>query len=188
MYASKHSKDPLAIWRKTMHVFPFNLSPALQQYLFTFILNLSVPYLSTSFRFNVFRVTLLEPGLCRGQITEYNGLRNPFRCIHACALGLLGETVGGLAVFTRLKPKDRAIVTSLNCDYYKKSRGVVQARCSFERPAVQASGETVKVDEKDKIKRATIDSDCVVTLTDSQGDIVAKVTARWTFQLVVSEN
>ncbi|KAG0001381.1 hypothetical protein BGZ80_006194, partial [Entomortierella chlamydospora] len=58
---------------------------------------------------------------------EVKEIRNPFRCVHAAALVLFGETVGGLALFTRLGKKDRAILTNISAEYIKVSRGHLTA-------------------------------------------------------------
>lgn len=60
--------------------------------------------------------------------------RNPFKCQHAGALATFGETIGGLAVFSALKPKDRCILTALEAKYVRKARGPITGTASFKRP------------------------------------------------------
>ncbi|KAF8975793.1 hypothetical protein BGZ46_008849 [Entomortierella lignicola] len=74
-----------------------------------------------------YRITELEKGKVVGTMQEEKKVRNPFRSVHAAALVLFGETVGGLALFTHIGKKDRAILTNVNAEYIKISRGRLTA-------------------------------------------------------------
>lgn len=177
LYAVKNPKDPLGIWNFTRSTFPFNQSTRLSDALFSFILLRSIPFLGQAFGSGI-TITQIGKGTCKGVLSDSKSVRNPFRSIHACALALLGETVGGLAVFTNLNTLqgERGIVKSLNCEYFKKSRGEIYAECVFDRPVLDKSAS-----EKDFL--ISRECDAVVTLCNSQEEVVAKVTIRWSMQL-----
>ncbi|KAF9109742.1 hypothetical protein BGX27_007254 [Mortierella sp. AM989] len=115
------SKDPLAVWNALQGVkfMPNQMS----SWLFYIAIGIANPY-SRSINY---RIKELEKGKVVGTMQEERKVRNPFRCVHAAALVLFGETVGGLALFTHLGKKDRAILTNINAEYIKVSRGLLTA-------------------------------------------------------------
>ncbi|KAF9402049.1 hypothetical protein BGX21_011408 [Mortierella sp. AD011] len=109
------SRDPLVVWN-TLQGVKF-MPSQMSSWLFYVAIGIANPY-SRSINY---RVTELEKGKVVGTLQEVKEIRNPFRCVHAAALVLFGETVGGLALFTRLGKKDRAILTNINAEVFKPS-------------------------------------------------------------------
>jgi acyl-coenzyme A thioesterase PaaI-like protein len=69
----------------------------------------------------------------------------------------------GLAVLVGLPPTVQGIVTGFSITYLKKARGTLVAECRAERLEVTAPQ----------------DYEAEVAITDAQGDVVARATARW---------
>ncbi|CAG8698770.1 12346_t:CDS:2, partial [Cetraspora pellucida] len=88
---------------------------------------------------------------------EQRKIHNPFNSIHAAALCTFAETIGGLAVLTKLTRKHRAIVTRINMEYHKKARGT----STFNPEELIGTKE------------------CETILKDQSSDIVAKATIFW---------
>ncbi len=109
-------------------------------------------------------VVALEPGSATAAIEDRRRLRNHVRSIHAIALVNLGELVTGLALMTSLPPGVRGIPVGLAITYEKKARGRIEASCHCEPPTV--GGEAVETEAH-------------ADLRDAEGDLVARVTARW---------
>ncbi|POG73523.1 ribosomal protein L1-like protein [Rhizophagus irregularis DAOM 181602=DAOM 197198] len=109
------------------------------------------------------RITTLDKGFCSGVLKEQKRIHNPFNSIHAAALCTFAETIGGLAVFSKLTDKDRAIVTRINMEYFKKARGLITATSQFNLGEI--SGQTEK--------------ECEVILKNEALDTVAKATVFW---------
>ncbi|CAG8598967.1 23378_t:CDS:2 [Dentiscutata erythropus] len=117
------------------------------------------------------RITSLEEGYCSGVLKDQKKIHNPFNCIHATALCTFAETVGGLAVFTKLTKNHRGIVTKINMElinlffaitkYYKKSRGLITGTSTFNPKELIGTQE------------------CETILKDQSSDIVAKATVFW---------
>jgi acyl-coenzyme A thioesterase PaaI-like protein len=126
-------------------------------WLFSRLLGLYAPYTGTLGAM----VQRLEPGHCVISLRERHKLRNHLRCIHAIALGNLGEMATGLALLNGLPENTRAILTGLEVSYRKKARGRLTAECSCLIP--ETGGEYVLSGE----------------IRDSTGETVAVVTARW---------
>ena len=83
--------------------------------------------------------------------------------MHAVALANLGEVTSGLAMLSATAPSVRGIVTRLETEYLKKARGTLVAVCQCTVPEI--------VEPTDLEIHAGI--------SDSSGDVVARVTARW---------
>jgi len=79
------------------------------------------------------------------------------------ALANLAEMASGLAVLVGLPSNVQGIVTGFSITYLKKARGRLIAECRAERLAVTAEQEY----------------EAAVAITDTQGDVVARATARW---------
>ncbi|KAF0380812.1 Thioesterase/thiol ester dehydrase-isomerase [Gigaspora margarita] len=75
------------------------------------------------------RITSLEEGNCSGVLKEQKKIHNPFNCIHAAALCTFAETIGGLAVLTKLTKNHRAIVTKINMEVVFSNRIIFLSSC-----------------------------------------------------------
>lgn len=123
----------------------------------------------------------IQRGKAIGELRETNSIRNPFRCVHAAALVLLGETVGGLAVFSELEhyPRVRAIVKQLSCEYQQKARGKLVASCEFQLPDDIRKQLEIGNGKNDRRQQTTVD--CTVPIVDGKtGEQVACLTVNWT--------
>ena len=66
-------------------------------------------------------------------INETFFIKNPFKSIHALALGNLGELTSGLLMVNYLQNfNKRGIITQIDIKYHKKARGVIQAISNIE--------------------------------------------------------
>jgi acyl-coenzyme A thioesterase PaaI-like protein len=109
------------------------------------------------------RVADLQAGRAVVVMRDRAKVRNHLNCIHAIALINLGEIASGLAMLSGLPDEARGIVTRLSIEYLKKARGTTTAECTVVPPDWRVSGE----------------HDAVATLKDLEGDVVARVCARW---------
>lgn len=127
---------------------------------FGWLLGWGIPYSGTIGA----RIRLLEPGHCLLLLHDRRGVRNHLRSIHAVALTNAGELASGLAMTTGLPPGTRAIVTRLTTEYLKKARGTIVVESRVADPPHPAAPMEVLVE---------------ATLTDREGDLVARVQATW---------
>jgi len=127
--------------------------------LFTFLLGRMTPYSGSIGA----RVEELAPGWCRVALRDRRRVRNHLGSIHAIALANLAEMASGLAVLVGLPANVQGIVTGFSITYLKKARGRLIAECRAERLDVTAEQEY----------------EAAVAITDTQGDVVARATARW---------
>jgi len=129
------------------------------RWVFSRLLGLMVPY-TNSIRGTVVR---FEPGHAQVLLRDRRRVRNHLRSIHAIALANVGELATGLSIISGLGPDLRAILTGLDLRYRKKARGALlaEARCSIPKVVSE------------------IDHAVEATIRDSDGDIVATVTAHW---------
>ena len=95
---------------------------------------------------------------------DRRAVRNHLRSIHAVALTNAGELASGLAMTSALPGGTRSIVTHLTTEYLKKARGVIVVECRVTDPPRPAVPMEVRIES---------------ILTDSAGDIVARVQAKW---------
>ncbi|KAG0244862.1 hypothetical protein B0O80DRAFT_437675 [Mortierella sp. GBAus27b] len=154
-------KDPLLVWDTLNNI---GLLPIrVRAWIFSTIVGIANPY-SRSINF---RITELRKGKSCGVMRETKSISNPFRCVHAAALITFGETVGGLAVFTLLGKKDRAILTNINAEYIKVSRGLLTAS-SVVQPL------------KDREVKEVVNE---VLIKNSAFETVAKLTLTWKVDL-----
>jgi uncharacterized protein (TIGR00369 family) len=109
------------------------------------------------------RVEQLEPGFCRVALRDRRRVRNHLGSIHAIALANLAEMASGLAVLVGLPSSVQGIVTGFSITYVKKARGQLRAECRAEHLDVTAPQ----------------DYEAEVEVTDAEGDVVARATARW---------
>ena len=109
------------------------------------------------------RVAELEPGWCRVTLRDRRRVRNHLKSVHAMALANLAEMASGLAVLVGLPKGVQGIVTGFSITYLRKARGLLTAEC-------RAGGLDVKQEQE---------YEAAVAITDRQGDVVARATARW---------
>jgi len=129
------------------------------KWLFSRFLGWRAPYTGTMGA----RVIALEPGHARVELADHRRIRNHLDSIHAVALLNLAELASGLAVAISLPTTVRGIVTGLSITYRKKARGRLVAECRCAMPEV----------------RADMDYEAAATISDANGDVVARASARW---------
>ncbi len=105
----------------------------------------------------------LGSGHARVRIKDKRAVRNHLNSVHAIALMNLGEMTTGAAMLAGLPPNTRGIVTHLEMDYLKKARGPITGRCDTEVPTTNEKAELEVRGE----------------LVDEQGEVVARVMAKW---------
>lgn len=116
------------------------------------------------------RVAELEPGWCRVTLRDRRRVRNHLASVHAMALANLAEMASGLAVLVGLPVGVQGIVTGFSISYHKKARGLLTAEC-------RVSGLDVTSEQE---------YEAPVAITDAQGDVVARATARWRLRPIPS--
>ena len=131
------------------------------RWLFSRLIGWFVPYSGTVGA----TVLSLEPGYARVELPDRRKVRNHLRSIHAVALVNLGEMASALAMFSRMPPGVRGIVTQLSIDYCKKARGNLVAESRCEIPVVG--------------NEAPVEYIAHATIMDKSGDIVAKIAVTW---------
>ena len=129
------------------------------RFFFSRMLARTVPY-SGSIRP---QVEELAPGDARVRMKDRPHLRNHLSSIHAIALTNLGELTSGLAMMAALPGDMRGIPVELNIEFVKKARGDIVAHGHSPTP----------------IPGASADYKAQAILEDSEGDTVARLTARW---------
>lgn len=128
-------------------------------WLFSRLVGVAVPYSGTV------RATVhaFEPGFARVSMRDRRRVRNHLRSVHAIAIANLGELSTGLALISGLDAGVRAILVGIDVRYTKKARGTLVAEARCEVPTI----------------REPVDHEVVAELRDSDGDVVATVTAHW---------
>jgi acyl-coenzyme A thioesterase PaaI-like protein len=139
----------------------FQKIPLIGKALYSLYLSLLVPY-SGSVRP---RVLVFQKGKVELLLRDHPDFRNHLKSVHAIALSNIAELASGLAVISSLPPGARSIVTRLEIDYYKKSRGDIRAVSEFAWPEGESSKSTTLI--------------AVAHLYDSRGDQVSQMKAHW---------
>ena len=129
------------------------------KWLFSYLVGRMAPYSGTVGGL----VTELRPGHATVVLRDRRKVRNHLGSIHAIALMNLCELATGLATVASLPDGSRSILTGLSMEYIKKARGTITAVCDVSIPEVPERREEV-------VEGA---------LSDSSGDVVARVSARW---------
>ncbi|KAF9186904.1 hypothetical protein BGZ51_001694 [Haplosporangium sp. Z 767] len=155
-------RDPMQIWDalNTLGLLPIRV----RAWIFSSIVGMANPYAKTI----NFRITELRKGRACGVMKETKEVSNPFRCVHAAALVTFGETVGGLALLTLLGKKDRAILTNINVEYVKVSRGLLTA-----------SSVVTPIKDRDATEIKTY-----VLVKNASFETVSKLTLTWKVDLL----
>ncbi|CAO3636382.1 unnamed protein product [Cunninghamella echinulata] len=156
IFTLRNVRQPLQAWEKLGKPFIKPFRPRT----FAFLLGKIDPYAKSI----DMRVSTLSRGFCTAIMRDHHSNRNPFNSIHATALATFAETVGGLALTSNLKPKDRTILVSLNMQYQKKARGLLTASSEYILPNDFTGKNEIKTE---------------VILKDRKLDTVATATLVW---------
>lgn len=93
------------------------------KFLFSKIVGFQIPY-TGSIRPHIEK---FDDGQSEVRIRDRRAIRNHLQCVHAIALANVGELCSGIAVWSRLPDNARMILTRLEIEYSKKSRGTLVA-------------------------------------------------------------
>ncbi len=78
-------------------------------------------------------ITHFDNTMVKCSINETFFIKNPFKSIHALALGNLGELTSGLLMINYLQKFNQiGIITQIDIKFHKKARGVIQAISKIE--------------------------------------------------------
>ncbi|KAK3826916.1 MAG: hypothetical protein JOS17DRAFT_792166 [Linnemannia elongata] len=149
--------DPLQLWEalQTIGLLPIRT----RAWIFSKIVGLANPYARTI----DFRITELRKGKACGVMKQSKINSNPFQRVHEAALITFGETVGSLAFLTLLNhTTDIAVLTNINADYVKVSRGLLTA--SSVIPPIK-DREATELITHVLIKNASFETVAQLTLT-----------------------
>jgi acyl-coenzyme A thioesterase PaaI-like protein len=132
--------------------------PLLGKSLISKILGVYIPYTGSISA----QIEELAPGYARVSLRDRRSVRNHLKSVHAIALANLGELSTGLAVLTKMGPKQRFVLKELQVKYLKKARGKImaQAKLNHDQGLVE-------------------DQEVLSELFDAQGDKVCEVRAIW---------
>ena len=82
------------------------------------------------------RITALEPGLCRAEISHRRAVQNHIGTVHAIALCNLAELTAGVVTEASLPTSMRWIPKGMSVQYLAKAKGTMTAEA---RPAIPAA-------------------------------------------------
>ncbi|KAF9580239.1 hypothetical protein BGW38_003190 [Lunasporangiospora selenospora] len=153
-------RDPLQIWNALQAT---GVPIRIRAWIFSSIVANANPYAQSI----NFRITELRKGTACGVMKETKQISNPFECVHAAALITFGEMVGELALLSLLGKNDRAVLTNINTEYVKVSRGLLTAS-SIVAPI--------------KDREATEIVSCVL-IKNASFETVSKLTLTWKVDL-----
>ncbi|KAI8890380.1 hypothetical protein K501DRAFT_236592 [Backusella circina FSU 941] len=142
----RHGRHPLMIWEKLGKPVVKLFRP----WTFAKLVGNSDPYA----RSIDMRVSTFSRGFCTAVMRDHHNTHNTQKGIHPTALATFAETVGGLALLSNLKKKDRAILISLKVEYKKKARGLLTASSDYTLPSDLEEGKheiSVEVVVKDRM-------------------------------------
>ncbi|KAL1936759.1 hypothetical protein VTP01DRAFT_893 [Rhizomucor pusillus] len=138
VFSLRNARQPLVIWERLNKP----LVKLFRAWIFAWLLGNADPYV----RSIDLRISTFSRGFCTGIMRDHKSIHNPFKSIHATALATFAETVGGLALMSTLKKKDRAILVGLNMEYKKKARGLLTASSDFTPPDLAEGKHTVNTE------------------------------------------
>ncbi|KAI8097858.1 uncharacterized protein B0P05DRAFT_94591 [Gilbertella persicaria] len=128
----KDGRHPLVIWEKLGKPVVKIFRP----WTFARLLNNSDPYASSI----DMRVSTFSRGFCTAIMRDHHSTHHTQKGIHPTALATFAETIGGLALLSNLRKKDKAILTSIKMEYKKKARGLLTASSDYTLPSDLAEG------------------------------------------------
>ncbi|KAI7879304.1 Thioesterase/thiol ester dehydrase-isomerase [Lichtheimia hyalospora FSU 10163] len=134
----RNARQPLVIWERLNKP----IIKLFRPWIFATLLNNADPYAQSI----DLRIATFSKGFCTGFMRDHKRNRNPFKSIHATALATFAETIGGLALMSTLKNKDRAILVSLRMEYKKKARGLLTASSDFTPPALEGGKQEMETE------------------------------------------
>jgi acyl-coenzyme A thioesterase PaaI-like protein len=118
-----------------------------------------------------FQITSLEIGRCSGTLKRRWKSDGPFKSTHGVALTLFAETLGGLAIFTRLGAKGKGILMKTETQYLKKAKG----KSNCEKGLIIGTVTGFAAFDTDEKSHTSGEAECEVIMKDAQADVVAKV-------------
>ncbi len=96
--------------------------------IFSRLLGMAVPYSGSIGA----EIRELRPGFCKAVLRDRRAVRNHLRSIHAVAITNLGEMATGLAINSAIPKNHRGIVSKLETEYLKKSRGTLTVQAEID--------------------------------------------------------
>jgi uncharacterized protein (TIGR00369 family) len=107
--------------------------------IFSRAVGLAAPYTATIGA----KVELLRKGYAEVRMLDHPKLRNHLSSVHAVALVNLAELTGNIALAYSLPDDARFIVSGIEIEYKKKSRGTIRATCECPVPSTSERAEFV---------------------------------------------
>ena len=128
--------------------------------LFNLFICILVPYSGSTSP----RVQEISPGRARVHLRDKRRVRNHLKSIHAIALANVLELTSGLAMMAALSPDVRGIVASLEIQYHKKARGLLEVTSECQPPS-----------------SLTENTEFLATAEarDASGDVVSSISVTW---------
>jgi acyl-coenzyme A thioesterase PaaI-like protein len=132
----------------------------LGRWVFNQAVGLTVPYSGSTSP----RVQEISPGRARVQLRDKRRIRNHLNSIHAIALANVLELTSGLAMMAALSSDVRGIVRSLEVQYHKKARGLLEVTSDCQPPS-----------------SLTENTEFLATAEarDASGDVVSSISVTW---------
>lgn len=121
IHQATKENNPIGFWNwiDSYHRVPLRL----RRWFYVFLLGINSPFLSAI----DYRVTVLSKGKAVLTMKTVRKNSNLYGTVHAGAMVTFAETTGALALFSTFKPKDRALATNINIQYFKKASGMLTA-------------------------------------------------------------